>query len=111
MPLRVITERAQQLAEQLQAFGNPRLAQQVLDLTSKAGGGALPLLDLPTKGVAVKIQGLSANAIERTLRRQDIPIIGRIEDDAFIMDLRTVQIDELTLIVDAFKALLERSPM
>jgi hypothetical protein len=59
--------------------------------------------------VAIKIQDLSANAIELALRRHVIPIIGRIEGDAFLIDLRTVQEDELVLIVEAFKTLLQRT--
>ena len=109
MPLDTITARAQQLTAQLRGLDNPRMDLQMLDLTSKAGGGSLPLLELPTKGVAIKIQDLSANAIELALRRHVIPIIGRIEGDAFLIDLRTVQEDELALIVEAFKTLLQRT--
>jgi len=109
MPLNTIAVRAQQLAEELSGLGDPRLELQVLNHTSKAGGGSLPLLKLPTKGVAIRIKGLSANTVESALRQNAIPIIGRIEDDAFLVDLRTVQEDELELIVEAFKALLERT--
>jgi L-seryl-tRNA(Ser) seleniumtransferase len=86
-----------------------RLKTQLLDITSTAGGGALPLLNLPSKAVGVTIQGISANAIERHLRRCEPPIIGRIEEDIFIMDLRTIQDDEHELIKDAFELLLENS--
>jgi L-seryl-tRNA(Ser) seleniumtransferase len=109
MPLNTILLRAQQLAEQLVALGDNRLALEIVDHTSKAGGGSLPLLELPTKGVAIKIKGLSANTIEVFMRERDIPVIGRIEDDAFLVDPRTVQEDELELITEAFKALMERT--
>ncbi len=109
LPLNTIAIRAQRLAEELSGLGETRLALQVLDHTSKAGGGSLPLLELPTKGVAIRIKGLSVNTIESALRHNSIPIIGRIEDDALLVDLRTVQEDELELIVEAFKTLLERT--
>ncbi len=109
LPLNTIAVRAQRLAEQLTGLGETRLDLQIIDHTSKAGGGSLPLLELPTKGVAIKIEGLSANTIESALRQNVIPIIGRIEDEAFLVDLRTVQEDELELIVEAFKRLMERT--
>ena len=66
----------------------------------------MPLLDLPSKGVRVTVKGMSANAIGKYLRENTPPIIGRIEDDAFIMDLRTIQDDELLLIETAFNKML-----
>jgi len=44
---------------------------------------------------------MSANAIEKYLRENTPPIIGRIEEDYFIMDLRTIQNDELPIVENA----------
>ena len=44
------------------------------------------------------------------MRASSPPVIGRIEDDTFMMDLRTVQDDEIELIGTAFENLLERAP-
>jgi len=110
LPLNILAVRAQRLAERLPPLDPTRLSVQLWDRASKAGGGSLPLLELPTKVLAIRIDGLSANAIEKALRHNTIPIIGRIEDDAFILDMRTVQEDESPLIVEAFRSLLERSP-
>jgi L-seryl-tRNA(Ser) seleniumtransferase len=46
---------------------------------------------------------MSANALEKSLRENDPPIIGRIEDDAYIMDPRTLRDDDLPIIVKAFE--------
>ena len=73
---------------------------------SRAGGGSLPMLDLPSCCVRVAIQGISANAIEGWLRGHSPPVIGRIEDDRFIMDPRTLQEDELEIIASAFAQML-----
>jgi len=59
--------------------------------------------------VGVEIQGISANSIEEYLRNNDLPVIGRIEDDIFIMDLRTVQDDELLTINNAFNNMLKKA--
>jgi L-seryl-tRNA(Ser) seleniumtransferase len=47
------------------------------------------------------------NALERRLRRNEPPIIARIEDDAYVMDLRTVQEQELGIIASALSSVLQ----
>jgi len=76
---------------------------------SKAGGGALPLLELPSCCLQVRVRGMSANALETALRRSDPPIITRIEDDACVMDLRTVQAEELAIVASALSKVLQRA--
>ena len=104
----VLERRAAALAEKLAALQSGRLHVTVLDGASKAGGGALPLRDLPSRLVAVGIDGLSADALERALRAADPPIIGRIENDRFLVDVRTVADDETDLIAAALATQLER---
>lgn len=99
--------KARALAEKLGAIGDNRLQIELLDRASKAGGGSLPLLDLPSRCVAIRMAHLSANRIEKRLRHGRPPIIGRIDDDFFLMDLRTVQDDELDLIKTAVGQLLQ----
>ena len=106
LPFGYIETKAKQLGSVLENIGDSRLEIHLANITSTAGGGALPLLNLPSKGVGIKIKGISANAMERHLRENTPPIIGRIEDDIFIMDLRTVQDDEFVAIKDAFENIL-----
>jgi L-seryl-tRNA(Ser) seleniumtransferase len=110
--LRMLTEkeasielRARELAQRLAALADVRLSCELVRRPSKAGGGALPLLDLPSWCLQVRIRGVSANALEIGLRRNDPPIITRIEDDACIMDLRTVQPEELEMIAAALSGM------
>lgn len=108
MSAQEIEEKAKQLASRLQDIENARIDTQVVQRSSKAGGGSLPLLNLPSHCVGIKIQGCSANTLERRLRDNDPPIIGRIEEDRFIMDLRTVQEEEISIIETAFASILKR---
>jgi len=108
MKLDEIANRAARLGERLHEIGDPRLHITLVDLSSKAGGGALPLLDLPSRCLKLSIQGLSVNALEKSMRRNNPPIIGRIEDDGFVMDPRTVQDDDLPIIRAAFETVLKR---
>ena len=106
LPFDHIETNAKELGKMLENIGDTRMSIKLINLSSRAGGGALPLLNLPSKGVGVEIQGISANSIEEYLRNNELPIIGRIEDDIFIMDLRTVQDDELLTIKNAFNNML-----
>jgi L-seryl-tRNA(Ser) seleniumtransferase len=82
---------------------------QLLEHSSKTGGGALPLMELPSLCVGIQIKDMSPNALEKAMRSNDPPIIGRIEDDLFVMDPRTIQKDELSIIETAFENLTEKA--
>jgi len=107
-PKPVIERRADRLAARLSANATSELEIKTLHRSSKAGGGALPLLDLPSVCIGVTTPLLSANAIEKNMRANTPPVIGRIEEDTFLMDLRTIRDDEIELIGTAFENLLKR---
>jgi len=107
-PMEVLSRRADDLAQELAALQSPHLRVTVGQGASKAGGGALPLLNLATRLVGLRIEGMSVDAIERALRANDPPIIGRIENDTFFMDVRTVADDEIPLIAAALSHLTTR---
>jgi L-seryl-tRNA(Ser) seleniumtransferase len=103
-----ITRRAKRLKTRIDKWGNRRLKVFFLDGSSRVGGGALPLEELYTTLIGVKIDNVSATALERFMRSFDPPIVGRIEDDHFIMDLRTVQKDEEALIEECLRSALHQ---
>jgi L-seryl-tRNA(Ser) seleniumtransferase len=102
LPLKEVQKRAQHLAQALTDIGDKRLQVQLIERSSKTGGGALPLIELPSLCVAVQIKDMSTNALEKAMRSNNPPVIGRIEDDLFVMDPRTIQQDELSIIETAF---------
>ena len=106
LPYDDIAKKADRLGNILENIDDARFSIKLIDLSSRAGGGALPLLDLPSKCVGVKVEGMSVNVVERYMRNNIPPIIGRIEDDLFIIDLRTIQEDELRFIESAFSSML-----
>ena len=109
LPLAHIETKAKELAKKLENIGDARMSVTLIDLSSRPGGGALPLLKLPSKGVGIKVQGISANTIEKQMRSNELPIIGRIEEDLFIMDLRTILDDELSIIKNALDNMLKKA--
>jgi len=109
MNIKEIEQRASKLMENLKKIDAFRLRLDLIEHSSKAGGGALPLLELPSKCLRIQIEGLSANTLEKNMRKNSPPIIGRIEDNAFIIDPRTLQDDDLPIIESAFENVLKRA--
>jgi len=106
MPVKLISSKARRLKNRLRKLGDKRLKAAIMTSSSRVGGGALPLQELPTKCVATKIEGLSANRLDLAMRHASPPIIGRIDDDLFVMDARTIQDEEIPIISSTFKKIL-----
>ena len=109
LPLAEIQKRAQRLAGGLKKIGDPRMHIRLLERSSKTGGGALPLMELPSLCVGVQIEGISPNNLEKMMRSYEPPIIARIEDDLYVMDPRTIQKDEFATIETAFENLIKKA--
>ena len=99
MPIEEIARRAHALAESLSARG---VRATVVDGESTIGGGSAPGTTLPTKLVMVEHPSQTANDLEHLLRRQPVPIIARIEHKRVVLDLRTVDPPDDTLLLSAF---------
>ncbi len=99
--LRMLTEpperlaaRAAELARLARGAGHAKV--QVVAEPSRVGGGSLPELELPSYAVRIDPEQ-GAEALARALRGGDPPLIGRIRDDALLLDVRTLAPDEIEL--------------
>lgn len=89
---------AQQLDKLLRDTAGSACHIEIVEESSCVGGGALPTTALPGSAVALRCPRLSLDALALQLRRQQPAIIGRIQDDALLLNLRTVfafQLDTL----------------
>ncbi len=66
------------------------LSAQVVATLTMIGGGSAPGKGLPSFALSLTAAGMSATELSRRLRQQPTPIIGRVEDDRVLLDLRTV---------------------
>ena len=67
----------------------PQEAYEIIEDYAYVGGGALPTQKLPT--VIIKLKGhYSAQILAKWFREQTVPIIGRINQDQFILDMKAV---------------------
>jgi L-seryl-tRNA(Ser) seleniumtransferase len=58
---------------------------------SLIGGGTAPAARLQSSAVSLQHATLTPQALLRMLRQLDPPIIGRVSEDAVLLDLRTVE--------------------
>ncbi len=67
----------------------PGFRVETVESTSAIGSGALPTEELPTIAIRISHPTMSASAIAEKFRRARI--IGRVQDRAFLLDLRTIE--------------------
>ena len=106
--LRLLTRDAAEIracAQRLQPLLSARLAGwgtvTTIDCTSEIGSGAQPLQALPSAGLAIapraaRGRGGALLRLAAALRRLPTPVIGRIENDSLVLDLRCAE-DEAAL--------------
>lgn len=102
----VIEKRARNFIETL-AAGNERggIEATVIAGQSAVGGGSGPNTHPQTALIALKHQTLNADDIERELRLFSPPVIARIADGLVLLDLRTVDERDETVLLEALSSL------
>ena len=74
----------------------------VAETRSTIGGGSLPGDTLPSWALQVRPpNGVAIDSLARTLRTNPTPIIARIENDALLLDPRTVLPEQEAALIDA----------
>ncbi len=89
----VLRKRATRLTKTLKARCSG-CSIEVTPMFSEVGGGTLPDVSLPSWGLALKPESVSTHRLEERLRCLAIPIIGRIEKDILLLDMRTLLKDD-----------------
>ncbi|MCH7824617.1 MAG: L-seryl-tRNA(Sec) selenium transferase, partial [Acidobacteria bacterium] len=86
------------------AVAAPGASVEVVEVSSRVGGGAAPGRELPSFGLSIGFSYGPDELVGR-LRASDPPVIGRIVDGRVILDVRTILPDE----DDAFVASVARA--
>ncbi|MBK5251458.1 MAG: L-seryl-tRNA(Sec) selenium transferase [Peptostreptococcaceae bacterium] len=101
-----LKDRAERLAEKIKA--NTRGFEISVEKgESQVGGGSMPLEKLPTYVVSIGGGNISASKIEIGLRKNNPPVIARINEEKVILDVRTIFDGQLAAIAEAFGKLSE----
>ena len=101
-PAADIAAQARRLAPVLSNILGGKFAVDVVECWSQVGSGAMPLDTLPSAGLAISHQSGSGQALETlaaAFRALPVPVIGRIERQALMLDLRCLE-DEAGLAAD-----------
>ena len=78
---------------------------QVVEATSRIGGGAAPGAGLPTRCLALSHTGTGAEEIRRRLLGSDPPVVPRVVDDRVLLDFRTVPEEENDELLAALRSI------
>lgn len=92
-----LKEKAERLAQLLAQADIPC---QIVPTEGRVGGGSVPNHILPSYAVAF---GGEVNRLEETLRKGMHPIIGRIHEGKYLLDVRTLLESDYPVVVEALK--------
>ncbi|MGL5950631.1 MAG: L-seryl-tRNA(Sec) selenium transferase, partial [Cetobacterium sp.] len=101
-PLENVLDRANILKNLLEGID---INCEVIKTSAIIGGGSMPDASIDSYGVL--INSLDSVQLDRFFLKASTPIVGRIQNNHFIIDLKTIHSDEYSLILNSFKAFLE----
>lgn len=73
---------------------------KIEDGLSQVGGGSMPTEVMKTKVISIVPNNISVSNLERKMRLSKSHIIGKIYDNKYILDIRTIFEDEFDIIVN-----------
>jgi L-seryl-tRNA(Ser) seleniumtransferase len=91
-PLADIEAQTQRVLPAVNAALGARVEARIITCTSQIGSGSLPVDALPSIGISLKPpgrrRGAAAEVLASAFRALPVPVIGRVKDGAFMLDLR-----------------------
>jgi L-seryl-tRNA(Ser) seleniumtransferase len=85
--------------------GGSGLEIEVVPASSLFGGGTSPEKTFPSRALALRHTKLSGDELAQYLRANDPPIVGRVEKDRLLLDLRSIAPSEDAQVAKALKKL------
>ncbi len=108
LPLETLQQKGSRLAELLRKAAGEKAEIGVEKGFSAVGGGSLPTAELPSVLVAVCPAEQTAGEIQTRLRQGDPAVMGRVQEEKLLLDVRTLGDDELEPLAGAVAAVLGR---
>lgn len=91
-PIADVEAQARRVLPAVQDALGVQVEARIVACTSQIGSGSLPVDALPSTGIALKPpvrrRGAAAEVLAAAFRALPVPVIGRIKDGAFMLDLR-----------------------
>ncbi len=102
-----LAQRAQALLELLTQHFGEALHLSLRDSFSRVGGGSFPERDLPTTLVCLQPRKKTATHLKNVLLSTQPPLLGRLEENAFCLDVRTLHENEIPQVLHVLRTALE----
>lgn len=77
----------------------------IFETKTVIGGGTTPNKKIPTIALSIEFKNFKPNKIEKLCRAKNL--IGRIEDEKFLLDFRTIDDNEIELIENILKEIID----
>ena len=94
-PSQTLKKRAQSLLRRIKAKVAESCELRLIPTVSMVGGGALPGFNIDSWALQLSPLTMKLVQMERGLRKLTTPVIGRIEHNCLLLDVRTIQDREL----------------
>ena len=95
---KVTFERAEILKSLLDSIN---LKTEIIETKAIIGGGSMPNATIKSFGLAIK--DIDGTTLDKFFATGDNPIIGRVQNNEFFIDLKTIHSDEYSIIFNKFK--------
>ncbi|MEN6616545.1 MAG: L-seryl-tRNA(Sec) selenium transferase, partial [Syntrophorhabdus sp.] len=105
----ILVKRAKRLAANLRKKC-PAARASVIDVSSEIGGGSFPDMVIPSAALAVEPVTMSVDGLEEKLRGCEVPVIGRIEKEKLVFDMRTVWPADEDVLIASIVSVLNNAP-
>ena len=79
---------------------------EVIGDEGQIGGGSMPLVKIPTFGVAVAPHKMSTASLEKKLRSLDVPVISRIFNDRVFLDMLAIDEEQIAFLAEEINSIL-----
>ncbi|MFN2587491.1 MAG: L-seryl-tRNA(Sec) selenium transferase [Actinomycetota bacterium] len=96
-----LEERARAIASALEGRAPRGVKLEAVPTRAVTGGGSLPGADFASWAVAVRHPERGPQDLAARLRRGRMPVVGRIDDDVLLLDLRAVPREDDHLLTEA----------
>jgi len=100
-PAAAVRARARRVLRGLGADRAVMAGAEMVASTAEVGGGAMPLVRVPSFAVALRASRGKVGDLARELRLGPDPVVGRIEADRLLLDMRTVDPGQIPRLISS----------
>jgi L-seryl-tRNA(Ser) seleniumtransferase len=101
LPVAELQQRCAELLPRLTKSTGDAADYTIVEATATVGGGALPLAELPGPVIALVPKDMSLNELTARLRNCEPAVVGRIQNNQFLIDPRTLNSSDEELLLQA----------